>query len=226
MSNFFNFLKSFWRKPKVIIITGEGRKSAFEAVSRVLKQHFKIGQELLIFESGLKNLQELQKIETLIKKSESPIIITTHTSEIPADTISFGGDPDKLLEVSELVKVLTLSGYLILNSDDEAVRDLEKKCPARFLTFGFSERADFIASDIKINPVRELEDVSHLEKPDFSNGVKGGINFKINYKGNTVPVWLENKGGKEQIYSALATVAIGTILGLNLVEISQAFKRA
>jgi UDP-N-acetylmuramoyl-tripeptide--D-alanyl-D-alanine ligase len=39
-----------------------------------------------------------------------------------------------------------------------------------------------------------------------------------------IPIWLEKLFGKEQIYSALAASAIGTILGLNLIKISQALK--
>ena len=70
-------------------------------------------------------------------------------------------------------------------------------------TFGFQEEADFRASDIKIN---------------------GGLNFKINYKGNTVPVWLEVPFNKEHVYAALATAAAGEVLDLNLVEISEALK--
>jgi UDP-N-acetylmuramoyl-tripeptide--D-alanyl-D-alanine ligase len=39
-----------------------------------------------------------------------------------------------------------------------------------------------------------------------------------------VPFWLEGVFGKEQIYSALTAVAVGKILGMNLVEISQNLK--
>jgi len=205
MSKIPNLLNFFWKKPRIIIITSEGRKITAEAIYSILRGDFKIGKEVLIFETDLKSSQELERLKSLIKKSESPILIATHTGEIPPDNISFAGDQNKLIEIRELVKILPISGYLISNSDDEAVRELGKESQAKFLTFGFSERADFIASDVKTN---------------------GGANFKINYRGNIVPVWLEKSNGKEQIYSALAAAAVGIINGLNLVEISQSLKKA
>jgi len=94
--------------------------------------------------------------------------------------------------------------HLILNYDDENARKIKKESPIKVLTFGFWAGADLKASDVNIN---------------------GGINFKINYQGNIVPVWLENLIGKDQIYAALAAAAVGCALGLNLVEISEALKK-
>lgn len=214
--NFLSKIKSFWRKPSVVIITGDGRRSTFKNVSMVFKQSFKVGKpphqffddggkEILFFESDLKSPEELEKFKKLVKKSEKPIIIATHTNEIPKDTIFFPSDQEKLIEIRELVRVLPIDGYLISNSDDEGIKDLGKESVAKFLTFGFSERADFTASDVKID---------------------GGINFKVNYEGNSVPIWLDKSDSKEQIYSALAAVAAGTINNLNLVEISQSLKNS
>ncbi len=94
-------------------------------------------------------------------------------------------------------------GHLVFNFDDENIRKLIEKNSFEILTFGFQEGADLKASDVKIN---------------------GGINFKINYKGNVVPVWLSSSPAEarnEQIYAVLAAVGVGVIAGLNLVEISQ-----
>jgi UDP-N-acetylmuramoyl-tripeptide--D-alanyl-D-alanine ligase len=90
--------------------------------------------------------------------------------------------------------------YLVLNYDDETVREINDVTNLHTFTFGFSERADFFASDLKFNH---------------------GINFKVNHKGSVVPFWLEGTFGKEQIYTALSAAAVGTIFGKNLVEISQ-----
>ena len=95
---------------------------------------------------------------------------------------------------------LTTGGYLILNYDDKNIRELKDKVSNKVLTFGFGEGADFRASDLKIN---------------------GGINFKINYKENVIPVWLKKGEDKNQVYAVLATACVGTIFDLNLVEISQ-----
>ena len=107
-----------------------------------------------------------------------------------------------ILEKSQTIsKTLPERGFMVLNFDDEEIKGLKKETAAHLLTFGFQSGAEVLASDMKEN---------------------GHINFKINYKGNIVPIWLKEPYNKEQIYSVLGAVSIGTILNLNLVEISQA----
>jgi len=100
--------------------------------------------------------------------------------------------------LSELTESLPKEGFFVFNSDDEKLKITDED-KVKCLTFGLKEGADFMASDINMDEE---------------------INLKINYKGNVVPVWLKGKS----IYSALAVACAGTILGLNLVEISQALK--
>jgi len=89
--------------------------------------------------------------------------------------------------------------YLIFNLDRGSVRKTKEMSDVKVLTFGFQEGADLQASDLRQN---------------------GGTNFKINYQGKIIPIWL-GPSGREEIYSVLTAVAIGVVLGLNLVEISQ-----
>lgn len=193
--NFLSKLKFFLKKPKVIIVAGEGRACAAEAIRKVLKQN-----KILIIESQLKELAELQ---FLIKHSSLPILVVTHIGDIPFDKDFFAGEREKTFEIRELAKTLPVYGHLVLNFDDETIREIKDETNLKEITFGFQEGADFQATDIKINT---------------------GTNFKINYKGNIVPIWLEKLFGKEQVYSALSAAAVGIIFDLNLVEISQALK--
>ena len=210
MSKIFNFQFSILnkidfilRKPKVIIVTGNGRLCTKEAIFQVLKEYFKIDKEVLIFETELKNSIDIKKVNFLIKNSSLPILVITHFGDIPPDKDFFAGEKEETGEIRKLAKSMPSFGYLVLNFDDETVREIKDETNLKEITFGFQERADFYASDIKIN---------------------GGTNFKINYIGNVVPVWLDKVFGKEQIYSALSAAAVGTIFDLNLVEISQALK--
>ena len=213
--NIFERIKFIIKKPKVIIVTGEGRKVAKEAIFQVLKQHLKIDDGILLLETDFKNSSAVKNFKFLIKNSSLPILVVTHVGDIPFDKDSnppttlpqagpfFAGEREKTLKIRELTKCLPAQGYLILNFDDETVREIKDETNLKELTFGFQVEADFQASDIKLNT---------------------GTNFKINYKGNIVPIWLEKLFSKEQIYAALAAIAVGTIFGLNLVEISQALK--
>jgi len=193
--NIFDKLKFIFKRPKVVIVTGEGRACAAEAIRKVLKQD---KNKILIIEA---EPQKVDDLEFLVKKSSLPILVVTHIGDIPDIP------EEKTKEIIKLAKILPAQGFLILNFDDETVREIKdtnpSTTPSHILTFGFQEGADFLASDIILNT---------------------GTNFKINYKGNIVPVWLEKLFGKEQIYSALAAAGVGVIFDLNLVEISQSFQ--
>lgn len=48
------------------------------------------------------------------------------------------------------------------------------------------------------------------------------LNFKVTWKGSTVPFWLSSK---YKVEDALSVIAVGLTFGLNLVEISQALRK-
>jgi len=195
-----NKLKFIFRKPKVVIVTGNGRACAREAIFQVLKPYFKIGNEILIFDTDLADFEEFK---FLIKNSSLPILVVTQVGDVPFDKEFFAGEIEKTTEIRKLAKTLPAYGYLILNFDDETVREIKGETNLKEITFGFQALSDFRATDVMLNR---------------------GTNFKLNYKGNIVPIWLEGLFGKEQVYSALAAAVTGTLSGLNLVEISQALK--
>jgi hypothetical protein len=103
-----------------------------------------------------------------------------------------------------LVKNLPVNTHFVLNYDDEKLKEeINNLDNFKTMKFGFKEENDIFVSDIKKN---------------------GGTNFKVNYNGKSVPFWLNGLLDQEQIYAILAAISVGTILGLNLVEISQSFK--
>ena len=195
--NFLSKLIFFLKKPKVIIVTGEGRACAVKAISQVLEQRFEIGKDVSIFEFADK---DIKRASFFLKKSQKPIMIVTRVGDIPFDKNFFDGEKEKIKNTSLLAKALPEHTTLILNFDDETVREIGDEIDLDTLTFGFQKEADFKVSDVMMN---------------------GGTNFKLNYKGKIIPFWLKRVFGKEQIYSALTAIVVGTIFGLNLVEISQ-----
>ena len=236
-----NFLSKFIfsiKKPKIIIVVGDGRSCTTEAIFQVLNQEnivrkivnfeqFSLNfdkDEILIFETKLDKPSDLEQFAFLIQKSSLAVLVITQVGDIPSDKDFFAGEKEKTASIRKLAKNLNPSSHLVLNFDDETVREIKDETNLKEITFGFQEGADFRASDIKINPVRESEEIERLKSDNFSNGVNGGTNFKVNYNGNIVPIWLDKLFGKEQIYSALAASVVGIIFDLNLVEISQSLK--
>jgi len=87
----------------------------------------------------------------------------------------------------------------ILNFDKE--KDMiDKSC----LSYGFNEGADVRATDV--------------------NTDNSGSNFKVNYKGNSVPFWAKGAFDNNHIYDILKSIAEAIVEGKNLVEISNNVK--
>lgn len=181
------------------MVAGSSQKTTKAAIASV------VGRDVVIFEASA---QKLNDLKFFLRSSQSPILVVSHIGEYHPEKEFFAGELKEAKDAGVLAVILPTHGHLVLNYDDETVRDLHGQSPAHPLFFGFGARADILASDIVLT-----------QFPD------AGTNFKINYKGKTVPVWLEKLFGKEHMYAALAATAVGEILGLNLVEISSALKR-
>ena len=206
----FSKISSFLKIPYSIIVVGKNKACSSEAIFSVLSQYFKTRKlksisrfDLLRSDIIILEAQNIERAEMLIKRSKIPILVVTALGDIPPEVDFFASELDQAKPIIRLAQKIPSFGFLVLNFDDETVRDIKNKSSANVFTFGFQEGADFRATDLKLN---------------------GGTNFKINYKGNVVPVWLERIFGKEQIYSALASASVGEILKLNLVKVSEGLK--
>lgn len=212
MPNLLTKLIFFLKRPRIIIVVGRGRFCATEAISRVLEKYFKVARiekidlksilknEILVLESEIKGAKAFK---FFVEESKLAILVATHIGEIHPDQDFFAGEKEDAKGILKLAKILPERNSLILNFDDETIREIKDLTNLKTLTFGFQEGADFQATDIKLNT---------------------GTNFKLNYQGNIVPVWLDYLFGKEHIYSALSAISVGISLDLNLVEISQTLK--
>lgn len=149
-----------------------------------------------------------EKIKILLRKPKI-VVLTDNNRELVKKIAARLVDSSfrierEILFADDLQKInLSSREYLISNFDKGGGRRLKEGVAVKTLTFGFQEGADFQATDVKIN---------------------GGTNFKVNYQGKIVPIWLTGIKSPEEIYPVLTAVAIGTALGLNLVEISQSLK--
>lgn len=108
-----------------------------------------------------------------------------------------------------IITHLKRDGAAILNGDDELIAPMRSRTEAEVTTFGFNEKTDLRAVEVKVN--------QFLEKGIM---VISGMNFKIDYNGSLVPVFLPGVVGRQHIYAALAGIAAGLAYGINLVEAS------
>jgi 5-methylthioadenosine/S-adenosylhomocysteine deaminase len=110
----------------------------------------------------------------------------------------------------EFIKKIPAQGFLVCNFDDEIIRKIANvNCRGKVITYAIDEVADFIAYDIKQMGNKQYFKVK-LAVPDeddteFSETDLGNFSTKLM--------------GKHNIYNALAVIATGVELGIDLVDI-------
>ena len=240
--------------PKIIGITGSvGKSSAKEAIFAVLDSRFKtransgnynneIGLPLSVIgsKSGNKSLIKWAGVflkafglilfkdknypEILIlemgadRKGDIKYLVNIAKPEIGVITaiapvhVEFFGSLDGIIKEKQyLISHLPKEGTAILNYDDKNVLRMSKKNRGKLIAFGFEDGAD----------VRVIESSINIDQEEK---LKGGTSFKVSYQGSTVPVYLPGVLGKQHIYSAIAAMAVGVSLKMNLLETSEALK--
>ena len=153
----------------------------------------------MMLNNFLLKLKFWHKPKIVILGSDNQEMVKKIVSQIVSKNFSVDKE---VLFVDNLEKIdLSKTEYLILNLDNIKKPEIKK---LKVITFGFQWNADFQVSDIK-------------QTSDYTN-------FKINYQGNVVPIWLEGAFAQKEISAVLTAIIIGTIFNLNLVEISQKLK--
>lgn len=123
----------------------------------------------------------------------------------------FGSIVNIKKEKQVLIENLDNKGLAILNYDNDAAREMAEASKAKILTYGLKEGADLQAQDIVYNFTKGSYELS-------------GLNFKMNYQGSIVPVFMDNVMSETVLYAALAAAAVGLYFKMNLVEIAAALK--
>lgn len=162
----------------------------------LFKNHY---PEWLILELGVGKPGDMKNVLSWVKPN---IAIMTALSKTPVHVEYFKSPEEIIKEKSLLLTQLGEADTAILNEDDPLVFELKEKVKAKTVTYGFAQGSDMLASNYKMS--------------------QDGILFKIDYKGVVVPVRLNGCLGKQNVYSALAAIAVGNVLGLNFVEMEEA----
>lgn len=167
--------------------------------------------EVLVLEMGADRPGDIKYLTSFIK-CELAII-----TDISGSHLEFFGTIDKVAEEKwSLVESLSENGTAIVNIDNPRIlklRNLKKYEKVNFLTFGFSEAADLRSDEIFYN----------YDETSGEKEIKG-IGFKLNWKGTTLPVRLNNILARHGVYAALSGAGAGLVFKLNLVEIAGALE--
>jgi len=242
-------------KPRIIGVTGSmGKTSTKEAIFAVLSGKYKvrrniknynneIGVPLTILncESGKKSLFKWLRVfwkgvGLIFSKNDYPEIlileigadkpgdikylmsfinpdigVITGIGEVPVHVEAFGTPAQVAREKVRLIEFLEPEDFAVLNFDDQYVKNLAGKTKAKVLSYGFGEGA-------------KIHAINYNLEIGFDPTVSG-ISFKIEYDGKVVPLKFDGIFGEHQVYPMLAASAVGLSLGMNLVEITEGFKK-
>jgi UDP-N-acetylmuramoyl-tripeptide--D-alanyl-D-alanine ligase len=158
--------------------------------------------KILILEMGADRPGDIKYLTDFVSSTVGVI------TEISSNHIEFFKTLEAIAEEKGLlVKRLAEKAVAVLNLDNPYISQMQDSVKAAVLSFGFSAEATVRATDVAYNYLGE-----EIE----------GINFKLNYKGSSVPVRLNGILARHQIYAALAAAAVGINFNINLVEISEA----
>ena len=155
--------------------------------------------EKLVLEMGADHIGAIEYLVGFI-----PVKISVITKISKAHIEHFKTISAIFKEKVKIFKNLPSDGYAIINNDDERLRDYKSQLKCRTITYAIKNDADVQATDLQI-----------IRKNDFI-----GMNFKIRYSGNVVPIFLPGALGWSQVYAFLAGSAVCLVRGINLVEIS------
>ncbi|MEK7600580.1 MAG: Mur ligase family protein [Patescibacteria group bacterium] len=159
----------------------------------------------LVLEYSADRPKDISRLARLFKPH---IAVVTAIGDIPVH-VEFFRSPDAVArEKSALVHALLPSDYVILNADDERVLDMRLSARARVRTFGSQKTAS--------------ASFSH-EAPWIEDGVMKGMVCKVHYDGGFVPVRIPGVLGRTTCYAVAAAAAVGHILHVNALAMSEAF---
>ena len=160
-----------------------------------------------------------------VKKIDYPHFFFGKLSFLFKDVVLLNGSDVDVLDLSKFLSsfrdVVVLINSNDLNREKEIVSKLSKentilvdfesksKIPAKrmnkFLSFGTDSDADFYVSDVK-------------------TGKK--TNFKINYDGSSVPVWIDSENSIDDVLGVASGLGVGVLLGVNFVSLTQKLKNS
>lgn len=154
----------------------------------------------LVLEVGADRPGDISRIAKWIKPH---VVVITRLPEVPVHIEFFPTLESLVEEKLSLAKGLRKEGTLILNADDARVLAAKDKMRARTVTYGMNP-----ISDIRASNVQFLAPGEHT---------MGGLNFKLDFDGKSLPVLMPNVYAESYLTIALAALATAYVCEVNMV---------
>lgn len=160
--------------------------------------------EWLVLEVGADRPGDIEKISAWLRPD---VAVYTRLSKVPVHVEFFDSPEAVIREKSFLARSLGREGVLILNADDPDVAGMADFTEAKKVKYAVGAEAALKAADLNV----AYEKRGEKENP-------AGVKFKIQNEGEEMEVMIKGGLGKQQVYPALAAIAVGVSLGLPLAS--------
>jgi UDP-N-acetylmuramoyl-tripeptide--D-alanyl-D-alanine ligase len=144
-------------------------------------------------------------MEYMTKWLKVDIAVFTTFPNVPVHVEYFSSPQEVISEKKKLLNAVKPEGFVILNADDPEVISIRESVKRKVMTFGIEKDADLKITNEEI--------LYKEEKPT-------GINFKVDYKNNSVPMKLNGVLGRQHVYPITAALCCGLSLGITKIEMA------
>jgi len=107
---------------------------------------------------------------------------------------------------------------MAFNYDDENARSVAEKLDLNSTSYGFSEGAKIMATDLLLGYKNIIDSQGNTKR------MLRGLSFKLNYQGKIIPVRLNHCISRSYVYSVLAAFCVGEYFKLNMIDMIEAVK--
>lgn len=161
----------------------------------------------LVLETGVDRPGDMDKLTKWIKVD---VAIFTRLPNVPAHVEYFSSPEEYSEEEKKLMKAVKPDGFVILNADDLLIMEIKNQSKNKVLTYGIENDADIKAT---------------FQEIFYENTKPVGVNFKIQYKENLVPVKLRGVLGNQHVYPVAASVAVAISQNISIIESLNSFEK-
>jgi UDP-N-acetylmuramoyl-tripeptide--D-alanyl-D-alanine ligase len=159
------------------------------------------GTEVVVAELGARRKGD---VAMLCGIARPEVVVVTN---VGVAHLAIFGSWEAIVEASaEPVEAVAPSGWAVLNADDRVVAGYRSRCPGSVMTFGVHAEADVRATDVTV-------------------GADGAAAFMLHVADERAMVTLRVPG-EHMVPNALASAAVGTILGVPIQDAAEALGAA
>ena len=192
-----------WNDPRLWI------KNILEGLALIiLPNHY---PTWLVLEIGADRPKDIETITSWIKPD---VTVVSKLSKVPVHVEFFPSPEDVFREKSFLVTALKSDGVLVLNSDDEDVLAFRSLVDNKTILFGVGNGADVVGGKYRV-----------LYEQKEGRSIPTGIEFGVHFGDQSHTVQMFGGLGVQQMYPALAALAVGVALELPFEKLTQVIEK-